>query len=109
MGGRGPFKVTVSRSPAEAGTSKGSRSIAARHASAVVAAASRSAPGRIAQKDNVGVLGNNVEVVYTLRMQGGRSPSGNTAGGVVQTPVIDDVTLTYFLPSPRILLQEEDL
>ena len=30
-----------------------------------------------------------------------------TIGGVVQTPVIDDVTLSYYLPNPKILLQED--
>ena len=48
------------------------------------------------------------EVVYHFSMVGSRSPTGNTAGGVVQTPVIDDVTLTYFLPHPKILIQEEE-
>jgi hypothetical protein len=49
------------------------------------------------------------EVVYKFTMNGAASPTGNTAGGVVQTPVVDDVTLTYFLPSPKILAQEEDM
>jgi hypothetical protein len=48
------------------------------------------------------------EFVYKFRMRGALSQTGNTTGGVVQTPVIDDVTLTYYLPSPKILLQEED-
>jgi hypothetical protein len=47
------------------------------------------------------------EVVYKFTLTGFRSPGGNTAGGVVGTPVIDDVSLTYFLPHPKILLMEE--
>jgi hypothetical protein len=50
--------------------------------------------------------GNKAEVVYKFTLIGGRSQAGNTSGGVVQTPAIDDVTLTYFLPNPKILLQE---
>lgn len=47
------------------------------------------------------------EVVYDFTLIGARPQTGRTAGGVVGTPVIDDVTLTYFLPHPRILQQEE--
>jgi hypothetical protein len=48
------------------------------------------------------------DVVYRFSMKASAAQTGNTAGGFVQTPVIDDVTLTYFLPSPKILSQEED-
>ena len=51
--------------------------------------------------------GNKAELVYKFKFQGAKSQTGNTGGGVVQTPAIDDVTLTYFLPNPKILLQEE--
>lgn len=64
--------------------------------------------GRPIYRRETGLKGNNAEFVYKFRMTGGRSQSGNTVGGVVQTPAIDDVTLTYFLPSPRILFQEEE-
>ncbi|HVR76328.1 MAG TPA: hypothetical protein VMT52_18510 [Planctomycetota bacterium] len=64
--------------------------------------------GRAVYRMRTGLKGNNAELVYKFKMPGARSQQGNSAGGVVQTPVIDDVTLTYFLPSPRILLQEED-
>jgi hypothetical protein len=64
--------------------------------------------GRIAlRQESRKDRGNVAEVVYKFTMSGARSQVGNTAGGVVQTPVIDDVTLTYFLPNPKILLQEE--
>lgn len=53
------------------------------------------------------IKGANAEVVYKFYLKGAKSLSGNTAGGVVQTPVIDDVTLTYYLPNPKILLQED--
>jgi hypothetical protein len=62
-------------------------------------------PARVPAAD--GLRGNNAQFVYKMRMFGSISNVGNTAGGMVQTPVVDDVTLTYFLPSPRILLQEE--
>jgi hypothetical protein len=51
--------------------------------------------------------GNKAELVYKFKFQGAKSQTGNTGGGTVQTPAIDDVTLTYFLPNPKILLQEE--
>ncbi len=63
--------------------------------------------GRAAYRRETGVRGNNIQFVYNFKFSGSRSAFGNTSGGIVQTPVIDDVTLTYFLPSPRILIQEE--
>jgi hypothetical protein len=64
--------------------------------------------GKVVVRPETGIRGQNAVVVYKFRMSGARSPQGATAGGVVQTPVLDDVTLSYFLPSPKILLQEED-
>ena len=63
--------------------------------------------GRAAYRRETGLRGNNIQLVYKFRLTGARSNFGNTSGGVVQTPVIDDVTLTYFFPSPKILIQEE--
>jgi hypothetical protein len=63
--------------------------------------------GRVVQRGNTGVIGQNIEVVYKFRITGARSNSGNSAGGVVGSPAIDDVTLTYYLTSPKILLQED--
>ncbi|MBI4606111.1 MAG: hypothetical protein HY721_29445 [Planctomycetes bacterium] len=63
--------------------------------------------GRPVYRRATGLKGNNAELVYKMRLVGSRSQVGNTAGGVVQTPAVDDVTLTYFLPSPRILIQED--
>ncbi len=65
------------------------------------------AAGRTVYRRETGLKGNNAELTYKFRLVGSRAAFGNTAGGVVQTPVIDDVTLTYFLPSPKILSQEE--
>jgi hypothetical protein len=64
--------------------------------------------GRTAYWRTGDLKGHKADFVYKFRMHGARSQQGNTAGGVVQTPVIDDVTLTYFLPNPKILIQEED-
>jgi hypothetical protein len=63
--------------------------------------------GRAVVRRGGGIKGTSAEVVYWFKMYGARAQTGSTAGGVVQTPVIDDVTLSYFLPSPRILQQEE--
>ncbi|MEE3198409.1 MAG: hypothetical protein VX254_00130 [Planctomycetota bacterium] len=72
---------------------------------------SPSVPSPVANKkilrEQVGVKGANAELVYKFYLKGSKSLSGNTAGGVVQTPVIDDVTLSYYLPNPKILLQED--
>ena len=59
---------------------------------------------------NTGSVANRqkAELAYKFTMVGGRSQVGYTAGGVVGSPVLDDVTLTYFLSSPRVLAQEED-
>ena len=45
--------------------------------------------------------------MYKFFLKGSKSLSGNTAGGVVQTPVLDDGSLSYYLPNPKILLQED--
>jgi hypothetical protein len=63
--------------------------------------------GRACYRRQTGLKGDNANLVYKFRMSGGRPSGGTAAGGVVQTPVIDDVTLTYFLPSPKVILQEE--
>jgi len=63
--------------------------------------------GRRVYRQQTGMRGRNAEFVYKFSMKGATATTGNAAGGVVQTPVIDDVTLTYYLPSPRILLQED--
>ena len=72
---------------------------------------SPSVPSPVANKkilrEQIGVKGANAELVYKFYLKGSKSLSGNTAGGVVQTPVIDDVTLSYYLPNPKILLQED--
>jgi type II secretory pathway component PulK len=49
--------------------------------------------------------------MYPARLQGGAGgtlggDSGDRGGIAVATPVLDDVTLVYFLPTPRILLKE---
>jgi len=59
------------------------------------------------RREAEGLIGRNAELVYKFRITSGKVVAGPLAGGSVQTPVIDDVTLTYFLPSPKILLQEE--
>jgi len=59
------------------------------------------------RRESKGLLGRNADLVYQFRIPPGRVVAGPLAGGAVQTPVIDDVTLTYFLPEPKILLQEE--
>ena len=64
--------------------------------------------GRTAYWKTGDLKGHKADFIYKFRMHGARSQQGNTAGGIVQTPVIDDVTLTYFLPNPKILIQEED-
>ncbi|MBN1442473.1 MAG: hypothetical protein JXA90_07170 [Planctomycetes bacterium] len=64
--------------------------------------------GRDVYRRPSGLKGTNAELVYIFRMTGGRAQTGRSAGGIVQTPAIDDVTLTYFLPTPKTLLQEED-
>jgi hypothetical protein len=69
---------------------------------------SNQAGGRIALRRENLSKGNVAEVVYKFTLTGARSQVGYTSGGIVQTPAIDDVTLTYFLPNPKILLQEED-
>ena len=63
--------------------------------------------GRRIARRQTGLKGNSAELVYTFRMGAAQAIGGNTSGGFVGSPVIDDVTLSYFLPSPRILLQEE--
>ena len=63
--------------------------------------------GRRIYRQETGLKGQSAEFVYKFFMKGSKSLSGNTAGGVVQTPVIDDVTLSYYLPNPKILLQED--
>jgi hypothetical protein len=63
--------------------------------------------GRRVYRRQTGIEGVNADFVYKFRLQGARSIFGNTAGGVVQTPVIDDVTLSYYLPNPKVLLQED--
>lgn len=64
--------------------------------------------GRRAFRGDTVELRRKVEVAYRFTIPGYRAQTGNQAGGVVQTPAIDDVTLTYFLPHPKVLLVEED-
>lgn len=52
-------------------------------------------------------LGSNAPLVYRFTIPPARAVAGSMAGGSVQTPVIDDVTLTYYLADPKILHQEE--
>ncbi|MFQ5654302.1 MAG: hypothetical protein ACE5GW_06190, partial [Planctomycetota bacterium] len=47
------------------------------------------------------------ELVYQVRMKGGTG-SGEFGARIVASPVLDDVTLTYYLPSARILLSEKE-
>ena len=63
--------------------------------------------GREIFRPDTGVKGQSAEFVYKFFLKGSKSLSGNTAGGVVQTPVLDDVSLSYYLPNPKILLQED--
>ena len=62
--------------------------------------------GRRASRQASQIVGKNAEFVYKFRMRAAQAATGNTAGGFVASPAIDDVTLTYFLPNPRIVLQE---
>jgi hypothetical protein len=62
---------------------------------------------RLLRRESKGLLGINADLVYEFNISPGKVTSGSLAGGSVQTPVIDDVTMTYFLPDPKILLQEE--
>lgn len=52
-----------------------------------------------------GSEGRLAQLVYQVGMRGGLG-SGALGGRVVATPVLDDVTLTYYLPTARILLSE---
>lgn len=53
-----------------------------------------------------GTVGGRVaEVVYQFRMGAGLG-SGKYGSSTVASPVLDDVTLTYFLPSTQVLLSE---
>ncbi|MCZ6682296.1 MAG: hypothetical protein O7B26_03870, partial [Planctomycetota bacterium] len=54
-----------------------------------------------------GLKGRNAELVYEFRIPPAIQTTGAMGGGSVATPIIDDVTATYFLPNPRILYQEE--
>jgi hypothetical protein len=62
---------------------------------------------KLARRQTEGNIGNNAELVYQFKLPPGKVQAGPLAGGAVQTPILDDVTLTYFLPDPKILLQEE--
>ncbi|MEM7167092.1 MAG: hypothetical protein AAF581_16640 [Planctomycetota bacterium] len=46
------------------------------------------------------------ELYYQARMRAVRGTGSLYGGRYVATPVLDDVTLTYFLPSARVLLRE---
>ncbi len=59
------------------------------------------------RRESKGLIGMNAELVYQFNIFPGKVQSGSLAGGSVHSPVLDDVTLTYFLPVPKILLQEE--
>jgi len=60
------------------------------------------------RKQGTAIRGLGVEFVYKFFIKGSKYVGqGNTSGGVVQTPAIDDVTLSYYLPNPKVLLQEE--
>jgi len=52
-------------------------------------------------------VGIDADLVYQFRIQPGKVTSGPLAGGSVESPVIDDVTLTYYLADPKILIQED--
>ena len=52
--------------------------------------------------------GSNAELIYRFTIPPAIAATGSLAGGSMQTPVIDDVTLTYYLSDPKILHQEED-
>ncbi|MBI4586487.1 MAG: hypothetical protein HY717_20950 [Planctomycetes bacterium] len=54
-----------------------------------------------------GLLGRNAELLYRFTLQPGIANQGSVSGGAVQTPVLDDVTVTYYLPDAKILHQEE--
>jgi hypothetical protein len=62
---------------------------------------------RCVRRQSKGLLGRSAELVYKFTLPPGITQTGSMAGGAVQTPVIDDVTVTYFLPDARILHQEE--
>ena len=54
-----------------------------------------------------GFANEPVEVVYRLDLTPIRGRGGQYGGLPVATPTVDDVTLTYFLPSTQILLWED--
>jgi hypothetical protein len=53
-----------------------------------------------------GFANEPVEVVYRFDMDAVRG-SGQYGGMPIATPIVDDVTLTYFLPSTQVLLWED--
>jgi hypothetical protein len=61
----------------------------------------------LTRRETKGLIGRNADMVYDFKMSAGKINAGKLAGGSVQTPIIDDVTLTYYLPDPKILLQED--
>lgn len=59
------------------------------------------------RRQSRGLLGRNAELAYKFTIPPGITQTGTLAGGAMQTPAIDDVTATYYLPDPKILHQEE--
>ncbi len=55
-----------------------------------------------------GIVGRPAELTYRFQLTPARMLGGSLAGGSVATPVIDDVTATYYLPNPRVIYQEEE-
>ncbi|HNS00636.1 MAG TPA: hypothetical protein PKX48_15025 [Planctomycetota bacterium] len=54
-----------------------------------------------------GVAEDSVKVGYRFDLTPARGRGGNLSGVALATPILDDVTLTYFLPSTQILLWED--
>lgn len=54
-----------------------------------------------------GVAEESVKVGYRFELTPARGRGGNFTGVALATPVIDDVSLSYFLPSTQILLWED--
>ncbi|MBN1419921.1 MAG: hypothetical protein JXP34_14165 [Planctomycetes bacterium] len=56
-----------------------------------------------------GDVGRTAKLIYRFSMSAGRARGGHYGMAPVSSPVIDDVTVSYFLPTPQVLIREEEL